>query len=71
MISGKLGDINYRETDMTKPFATKQAAEAAAAGRPLAGAVWVGPVVAIVLKLSVGWYVGFPSNVDQKLYGQA
>jgi hypothetical protein len=56
---------------MTKPFATKQAAEAAAAERSLAGAVWVGPVVAIILKLSVGWYVGFPSNVDQKLYGQA
>lgn len=54
---------------MTKPFDTKQAAEAAAAGRPLAGPVWVGPMVAAALKLSVGWYVGFPSGVDRKLYG--
>lgn len=56
---------------MTKPFITKQDAEAAAAGRPLAGAVWVGPVQAAALRLSVGWYVGFPRNVDPKLYGRA
>lgn len=54
---------------MTKPFTTKQAAEAAAASRPLAGAVWVGPVVSAALKLPVGWYVGFPSSADKKLYG--
>lgn len=55
---------------MTKPFTTKQAAEAAAANRPLAGAVWVGPVTAAALKLKAGWYVGFPLSADKKLYGQ-
>lgn len=55
---------------MTKPFPTKQEAEAAAVGRPLAGAVWVGPVTAAALKLPVGWYVGFPNGVEPKLYGR-
>lgn len=56
---------------MAKPFTTKEAAEAAAAERPLAGAVWVGPIVAAAVKLPTGWYVGFPRNVDPKLYGRA
>lgn len=56
---------------MTKPFTTKQEAEAAAVSRPLAGAVWVGPVTAAALKLTVGWYVGFPNSVDPRLYGSS
>ncbi len=51
------------------PFSTKQAAEAAAASRPLAGAVWVGPVAASSLKIATGWYVGFPASIDHRLYG--
>lgn len=54
---------------MIKPFTTKQAAEAAASNRPLAGAVWVGPVMATALNLRAGWYVGFPSNIDKQFYG--
>jgi hypothetical protein len=54
---------------MTRPFISKQAAEAAAINRPLAGAVYVGPVLSSALRLPRGWYVGFPRNVDAKLYG--
>lgn len=53
----------------SKPFPTRSAAETAAALRPLAGAVWIGPVIAAALGIAIGWYVGFPHSVDKTLYG--